>query len=90
MRSNEFIPFLKETGNYPLHRYIYRSDLNDDICSKYNFAFANKIFADEIDGMPADIAEKNEEARSQPGYSGWLFVCLMLCFYGAEHKTGGS
>ena len=54
VRSNEFIPFLKETGNYPLHRYIYRSDLNDDICSKYNFAFANKIFADEIDGMPAD------------------------------------
>lgn len=54
IRTNEFTPFLKETGNYPMHRYIYRSDLNDEICKKYNFAFASRAFADEIDGMPID------------------------------------
>lgn len=54
IRTNELVPFLKETGNYPMHRYIYKSDLNDEICSKYNFPFANREYADEIDGMPAD------------------------------------
>jgi len=54
IRSNELIPFLKETGNFPLHRYVYRTDLNDGICSKYHYGFDSKVYADEIDGMPAD------------------------------------
>lgn len=54
IRTNELIPFLKETDNYPMHRYIYKSDLNDEILSKYKFAFANRPYADEIDGMPVD------------------------------------
>ena len=40
--------------NYPMHRYIYKSDLTDEICGKYKFSFKCKIYADEIDGMPAD------------------------------------
>lgn len=54
IKTNELIPFLKETGNYPMHRYIYKSDLNDEICSKYNYPLADRCYADEIDGMPAD------------------------------------
>lgn len=54
IRTDELIPFLKETGNYPMHRYILRSDLNDDILNKYNFRFACRCYADEIDGMPVD------------------------------------
>lgn len=54
IRTNELIPFLKETGNFPLHRYIYRSDLTDEICDKYNFSFRHTVYADEIDGMPVD------------------------------------
>ncbi|MBQ8768377.1 MAG: ADP-ribosylglycohydrolase family protein [Oscillospiraceae bacterium] len=54
IRSHELIQFLKETGNYPLHRYILRSDLTDQICAKYKFPLADGIYADEIDGMPPD------------------------------------
>lgn len=54
IRTNELIPFLKETDNYPMHRYIYKSDLNNDILNKYTFHFASSCYADEIDGMPGD------------------------------------
>lgn len=54
IRTDELIPFLKETGNYPMHRYIYKSDLNDEIIGKYKFGFSSQFYADEIDGMPID------------------------------------
>lgn len=54
IRTNELIPFLKETNNYPMYRYIYKSDLNDEICEKYKFPFKCRVYADEIDGMPVD------------------------------------
>ncbi len=54
IRSDEFIPFLKETGNYPMHRYILSSDITDEVCSHYKFSFNNKPWADTVDGMPVD------------------------------------
>lgn len=54
IRTDELIPFLKETGNYPMHRYIRYSDLNDDILNKYKYRFANRCYADRVDGMPVD------------------------------------
>jgi len=54
IRTDELLPFLKETGNYPMHRYIRRSDLNDDILQKYTFRFANRCYADTVSGMPVD------------------------------------
>lgn len=54
IRTNELIPFLKETENYPMHRYILHSDLNDEILNKYKFRFANRCYADRINGMPVD------------------------------------
>ncbi len=54
MRTNELVPFLKETGNYPMYRYILRSDLNDELCRKYNYPLDSRPYADEIDGMPVD------------------------------------
>ncbi len=54
IRTNELIPFLKETGNYPMHRYIYRSDLKKASLDRYKFAFERRCYADETDGMPVD------------------------------------
>ncbi len=54
IRTNELIPFLKETDNYPMHRYILRGDINDDILNKYKYRFASRCYADEVDGMPVD------------------------------------
>lgn len=54
IHTNELWPFLKETNNYPMHRYIYRTDLNQEILDKYTFGFKHRSYADEIDGMPVD------------------------------------
>lgn len=54
IRTNELVPFLKETNNYPMHRYIYMSDLTNEMIGKYTFGFTGRCYADEIDGMPVD------------------------------------
>lgn len=54
IKTDELVPFLKATDNFPLHRYIYRSDLNNVNYRDYRFQFENRDYADEIDGMPAD------------------------------------
>lgn len=54
IRTNELVPFLQETGNYPMHRYIYHSDLNEEILAKYTYEFAERCYADKVDGMPVD------------------------------------
>ncbi|MBQ9929622.1 MAG: ADP-ribosylglycohydrolase family protein [Oscillospiraceae bacterium] len=54
IRSNELLSFLQETGNYPLHRYILRRDLTDEIRSRYTFDFDICAYADDGEGMPPD------------------------------------
>ena len=54
IRSDELIPLLKETGNYPLSRYMLSTDITDEVCSHYRFTLRNKPWADTVDGMPVD------------------------------------
>lgn len=54
IRSDELIPLLKETCNYPMHRYIFSTDITDEVCSHYKFHLKNKPYADTVDGMPVD------------------------------------
>ena len=54
IHTDEFLPLLKETNNYPMHRYIYHSDLTDEICQKYHFPLKKRPYADQINGMPVD------------------------------------
>jgi len=54
VRTDDLIPFLKETKNYPMSRYIHRRDLQNVDLTKYKFNFASRRYADEIDGMPPD------------------------------------
>ena len=37
IRTDELIPFLKETGNFPLTRYVLQRDLNEDILNKCRY-----------------------------------------------------
>ena len=54
IRSDELVPFLKETGNYPMHRYVMSTDVTDEVCSHYRFNLKNKPYGDNTDGMPVD------------------------------------
>ena len=54
IRTEELIPFLKESGNYPMHRYILSSDLPEDVESRYRFGFKNRCYADRLSWAPVD------------------------------------
>ena len=96
IRSNELIPFLKETGNYPMHRYILSTDITDEVCSHYNFWFKNKPYADTVDGMPVDddtnyvvlaqkIVEENGRAfQSEDVANAWLKYQSVHSYFTAE------
>jgi len=52
--TDELIPFLKETGNYPMHRYVLSTDVTKERRDKYKFSFPFKGYADTIDSMQWD------------------------------------
>ena len=54
IKSDELTRFLKETNNFPLNRYINRTDLDKVNLSEYSYDFLHRIYADEIDCMPVD------------------------------------
>lgn len=54
IRLDELIPFLKETENYPMHRYIRAADLSDELCGRYTFELAGKCYPDTIAHAPSD------------------------------------
>lgn len=96
IRSDEFIPFLKETGNYPLHRYILSTDITDEVCSHYKFHFKNKPYGDNVDGMPVDddtnyvvLAQKIVEQygrnfQSENVVNAWLKHQSVYSYFTAE------
>ena len=55
IRSNEFIPFLKKTGNYPMHRYILFSDCTEENCKDMKFPVGKtNCYPDKTKYMPVD------------------------------------
>ena len=54
IRTDELVPLLSESGNYPMHRYILRTDLPENVRERYKYDLSSRPYADEIDGMPAD------------------------------------
>lgn len=56
IRTNEFEPFLKETGNWPMHRFILSADVTDDMKDKYKFPLRERSrwMVDQLSGAPAD------------------------------------
>lgn len=54
IKTNELVPFLKETNNYPMHRYILSTDITEDILKKYSFHFQNTCYADKVECAPVD------------------------------------
>ena len=54
IHTDELIPLLRESNNYPMHRYILRSDLPSDVDKRYKYRLSERPYADEIKGMPPD------------------------------------
>ena len=54
IKSRELERLLKKSGNYPMHRYILKSDIDRLNLNDFEFRLADRPYADIIDGMPAD------------------------------------
>ncbi len=50
----EWTPFLKATGNFPMCRYVLKSDLEKVDVKSYRFPLETRPYADEVDDMPVD------------------------------------
>lgn len=46
--------FLKETDNFPMHRYLVSSDASDEICARYDFPLQDRCYADRCTAAPVD------------------------------------
>ena len=46
IKSYELVPFLKESGNYPMHRYIYSTDVTKETIDKYEFDSTDQVITD--------------------------------------------
>ena len=54
IRTDELIPLLQESGNYPMHRYILSTDITEDTLERFRFNLRFPPYADKISCMPAD------------------------------------
>ena len=53
-RQHDLIPLLKETGNYPMHRYILRNEITDEMIEKYDHYMGGINYIDVLDCAPVD------------------------------------
>lgn len=49
IKTNELYPLLKETGNFPLSRYVLSTDITEEMIEKYDFWLKDKAWADVIE-----------------------------------------
>ncbi len=54
IKTNELLPILKESGNYPMHRYILSPDITEEMIKRTAFKLAGKCYADTVSFSPAD------------------------------------
>jgi hypothetical protein len=54
IRRDELHPLLKESGNWPMHRYILSKDIKPEIAERSPFRLQNKCYADTISCAPVD------------------------------------
>ena len=54
IRTEELLPFLRDSGNLPMHRYIVSGDVPQDAPSRYRFDFQHRCYADKLSFAPAD------------------------------------
>ncbi len=54
IRTNELLPLLKESGNFPMRRYIVSGDITEEMCGRFSFRLKGKCWADTISCAPVD------------------------------------
>lgn len=73
IRTNELLPLLKESNNYPMYRYIVSDDITEEMCDRFSFRLKGKCWADTISAAPVD---------DDTNYT--VFAQLLIDRYGRE------
>lgn len=64
MRMAQMDSVLKETGNYPVSRYLLKSDMTEEVCEKCPYNLLGRVYADDVEFAPTDD-DTNYTALSQ-------------------------
>lgn len=54
IHTEELLPILKESNNFPMHRYIISEDIGEERMKACRYSLADRCYADTVDGMPVD------------------------------------
>jgi len=54
IKTSELHPILKESGNFPMRRYIKSTDITEEMCEKFSFRLKDRCYADTISFAPVD------------------------------------
>ena len=54
IHTEELHPLLKESGNWPMHRYILSTDIAPEMRQRFSFRLENRPFADTVSCAPTD------------------------------------
>jgi len=54
IRANELHELLKESDNFPMHRYVNQTDITEEMCKSYSFHLKDKCYADTVFFAPVD------------------------------------
>lgn len=54
IRTPELHDVLRTSGNFPMTRYIRRTDITDELAARCTYPLRDRCFADCVDAMPAD------------------------------------
>ena len=54
IRTDELHPLLKESGNFPMHRYILSSDVTEERAASTKYPLKTRCYADKVEAMPVD------------------------------------
>ncbi len=96
MRGDELTPFLKETKNHPMHRYILSTDVTEEVSSHYKYKCNIAACADKVDGMPVDddtnyvalaqkiVGEFSRDFQSANVVKAWLKYQSVYSYFTAE------
>lgn len=96
MHTKELSLLLRETCNYPMHRYIKRGEISDELLNKVGEWIGNNPFADVITNAPADddtnytvlyqelISERGRDFKSDDVLHFWAKKQPINAYYTAE------
>lgn len=54
IKTGELTTLLKESGNWPMHRYILSTDITEELCRRMTFRLQGKCWADTVACAPVD------------------------------------